>query len=72
MSSLEHQLRQILPADSIKCSLADRLSYASDAGFYQLIPQAVVLPATEREVEQLFAFSQANRIPLVFRAAGTS
>lgn len=62
----------MLPAESIKTSLIDRLSYASDAGFYQLVPQAVVLPATENEIAALFAFSHQYKVPLVFRAAGTS
>ncbi len=50
----------------------DRIAFASDASFYQLEPQAVVLTASEDEVRRLFAISRAHRIPLTFRAAGTS
>ncbi|MFT4024455.1 MAG: FAD-linked oxidase C-terminal domain-containing protein [Flavihumibacter sp.] len=48
------------------------ITYASDAGFYQLIPKAVVQPVNEDEVKQLFTLSHQYNIPLVFRAGGTS
>jgi D-lactate dehydrogenase len=65
-------LLQILPEHRIKMRLIDRVSYASDAGFYHLLPQAIVLPVDEKEVSSLFRFSQRVKIPLVFRAGGTS
>lgn len=49
-----------------------RMAYAADASFYRLIPQAVVLAKDVEEIRRLFAFSQRRRIPLTFRAAGTS
>ena len=65
-------LHKILPAERIKSRLIDVITYASDAGFYQLIPKAVVQPVNEDEVKQLFALSHQQNIPLVFRAGGTS
>ncbi|TKB96385.1 FAD-binding and (Fe-S)-binding domain-containing protein [Pedobacter cryophilus] len=65
-------LRSIFPKERIKSSLIDLVACASDAGFYYLRPKAVVLPVSEQEIIQLFAFSQQNHIPLVFRTAGTS
>src|SRR5690349_7733466 len=50
----------------------DRVAYASDASFYRLVPQAVVQPRPEDEIRRLFAVSHSHRIPLTFRAAGTS
>ncbi len=50
----------------------DRIAFASDASFYRQIPLAVVQPCSEAEVATLFAFSRQHRIPLVFRAGGTS
>ena len=50
----------------------DIIAYASDASFYRLIPKAVVQAAGEAEVARLFQFSHNHRIPLTFRAAGTS
>jgi D-lactate dehydrogenase len=66
------QLQTILPANRIKTRLIDVLSYASDAGFYRLIPKAVVQPVNEGEIITLFRFSAHHNIPIVFRTGGTS
>ena len=50
-------LLRILPAERVRTRLIDRVSFASDAGFYHLLPQAVVLPKTEMEIVALFRFS---------------
>jgi len=66
------RLHEIIPEARVKTKLIDRISYASDAGFYHLLPLAVVRPANESEIIALFKFSQRFKIPLVFRAGGTS
>ena len=66
------ELKKILPEDRIKTRQIDLVSYAADAGFYYLLPKAVVRPVNETEVAGLFKFSQAAGIPLVFRTGGTS
>lgn len=48
------------------------IAYASDASFYRLIPKAIVQAQGLEEIRALFAFSQQYRIPMTFRAAGTS
>lgn len=65
-------LETILPKERIKSRLLDRISYASDAGFYYLQPKAVVQPVNEKEIVSLFAFSHQHKIPLTFRTGGTS
>lgn len=65
-------LQAFIPANRLKTSLVDRIAYAGDAGFYQLIPEAVVQPVNETEIAKLFALSAVAKLPLVFRAAGTS
>ncbi|PKL75700.1 MAG: FAD-binding oxidoreductase, partial [Candidatus Melainabacteria bacterium HGW-Melainabacteria-1] len=50
----------------------DRIAYASDASFYHLVPQAVLQPQNRDEIRQLFGWSQAHRVPITFRTAGTS
>jgi D-lactate dehydrogenase len=50
----------------------DRVAFASDASFYRLLPEAVVLAGSVEEVRRLFAVSRERGIPLTFRAAGTS
>jgi len=65
-------LEEVLPVERIRSRLIDVLSYAADAGFYSLIPKAVVQPVDEQEIIALFRFSNQNNIPLVFRTGGTS
>jgi D-lactate dehydrogenase len=72
MVSLETELNKILPRGRIKMRPIDRIAYASDASFYRMIPQAVVLPKSVKEIQALFALSHTHRIPLTFRSAGTS
>lgn len=65
-------LTSILPASRIRDRLIDRIAYANDASYFRLVPQAVVQPNSIGEIQALFQFSQQNRIPMTFRAAGTS
>ncbi|MBL7700212.1 MAG: FAD-binding oxidoreductase [Chitinophagaceae bacterium] len=72
VNSLEQELLTILPEKRIKTRYIDRVSYGADAGFYFLLPKAIVKPISEQEIVQLFHFSRKNKIPIVFRAGGTS
>jgi D-lactate dehydrogenase len=72
MKNIALELENILPANRIKTRYIDLVSYASDAGFYHLVPKAVVQPINEVEIISLFQFSQTHKIPLVFRTGGTS
>ena len=72
MSSIDHLLREILPPEKIKTSLIDRYAFAGDAGFYYLLPRAIVQPDCVDEIKKLFVFAVKNNIPLAFRTAGTS
>jgi len=65
-------LEQILPKEKIRARLIDRYAFASDASFYYMIPQVVVMPDTVGEIRSLFGLSQRMGIPMTFRAAGTS
>ncbi len=69
---LTPSLSQIVGPGRVLTRPIHRIAYASDASFYRLIPQAVVQARTLEEVRALFAFARERRIPLVFRAAGTS
>ena len=66
------ELTSILPTSRIRDRLIDRIAYANDASYFRLVPQAVVQPNSIGEIQALFQFSQQNRIPMTFRAAGTS
>lgn len=51
---------------------SQRVAYASDASFYQLIPQAVLQPRDLTEMRAILAWCRTTRLPLTLRAAGTS
>lgn len=70
--TLHQHLRSILPHQHVKTNLIDVMAYAADAGFYHLIPQAVVQPTTVQHIKQLFSMANHTKVPLVFRAGGTS
>ncbi|MCB9319607.1 MAG: FAD-binding oxidoreductase [Lewinellaceae bacterium] len=71
-NELEFQLRNILPAGRVKTRLIDRYAYASDASHFYLLPEAVVQPITVDEVKSLFRISHQLKVPMTFRAGGTS
>ena len=48
------------------------LAYGSDASFYRLVPQLIAVVESEQEVVGLLAACRRLRIPVTFRAAGTS
>jgi D-lactate dehydrogenase len=66
------ELENIISPNRIRARYIDVVSFASDAGFYHLVPKAVVQPINEQEIVALFQFSQTHRVPLVFRTGGTS
>jgi D-lactate dehydrogenase len=72
VAPLRRRLEEAIDPARVLTRAIDVVAYASDASFYRLVPRAVVQPASEAEVRALFAISQARRLPLTFRAAGTS
>jgi len=69
---LRSALLRIAAQDRVLTRPIDLLAFAADASFYRLIPKAVVLAKGTEEIQALFRFSHQTRIPLTFRAAGTS
>ncbi|MFN7823490.1 MAG: FAD-binding and (Fe-S)-binding domain-containing protein [Bacteroidota bacterium] len=72
MTALAQELSKWIAPRLIRDGLIDRHAHAADAGFYFLLPQLVVFPETEQDICQLFSFSHTHKVPLTFRAAGTS
>ena len=50
----------------------ERLAWGTDAGFYRLIPQEVLHPATEKDVLEIITRAKRENKHITFRAAGTS
>jgi D-lactate dehydrogenase len=70
--NLHEQLSEVLSPSRVHTRLIDRVAYANDASYFRLVPQAVVQPNSIGEIQALFKFTQQHRIPMTFRAAGTS
>lgn len=66
------QVKQFIPADRIYTDDLRRLAWGTDAGFYRHVPQVVVRSRDEQEVSRLLAIAHEMRLPVTFRAAGTS
>ena len=72
LPEVEAALTAWMPADRVLTRPIELIAWASDASFYRMIPRAVVQTQNLDEVRSLFAFSRQARIPMTFRAAGTS
>ena len=69
---LRRDLEQLVAPERVLTRPIDLVMYASDASFYRLIPQAVVLSDGVEEVRRLFRYARTSGVPMTFRAAGTS
>ena len=49
-----------------------RFAWGTDAGFYRMVPQVVVRAVDEVEVSKLLKSAAQHKLPVTFRAAGTS
>lgn len=70
--SLRSALERIAAPERVLDRALDRIAFASDASFYRLIPKAVVLAQSVDEVAALFRLARETKVPMTFRAAGTS
>lgn len=50
----------------------ERLAWGTDAGFYRLIPEEVLMPAGEAGIVQIIERARKEKKHITFRAAGTS
>jgi D-lactate dehydrogenase len=65
-------LQEFLPAEQIISDPLRTLAYGTDASFYRLIPQLVLRPESEQAVARIVKLAFNHRVPVTFRAAGTS
>ncbi len=63
---------RLIPAESRFDDPTSTLAFGTDASFYRLIPKLVVRVESEDEVVGLIKLAQRERVPITFRAAGTS
>lgn len=77
MSDTRHQdflseVKRILPKESIYTDDLRCLAWGTDAGFYRLIPKIIIRSGNEEEVSKVLSLASRMKVPVTFRAAGTS
>ena len=58
--------------DKVLNSEIDRLAYAHDASIYRMLPEFVVRPKNENDIQKLFKYAHNANKSITFRASGTS
>jgi D-lactate dehydrogenase len=66
------RLKDVIRKDRIMTDAVMTYAYSGDASSYRLVPAVVVIVNTEDEVRAVIEAARAERLPLTFRAAGTS
>ncbi|RLA35722.1 MAG: hypothetical protein DRR03_05295 [Gammaproteobacteria bacterium] len=72
IEQLTDELRRLLPDDKLVVDPLRRLAYGTDASFYRLVPQLVVIVDDEAELTTVIQACHRRGIAVTFRAAGTS
>ncbi|HEY3380736.1 MAG TPA: FAD-binding and (Fe-S)-binding domain-containing protein [Vicinamibacterales bacterium] len=76
MSTSESRLHQdliaLLGPSRVLTRPIDLTAFASDASVYRLVPKAVIRPESIDQIRALFEVCRSHRVPVTFRAAGTS
>ena len=72
ISAFLASIRSFLPKERIYTDELRTLAWGTDAGEYRLTPKVVIRARDEVEVSQILSLANAHRIPVTFRAAGTS
>jgi D-lactate dehydrogenase len=71
-AALKTRLAAAFPPSRVVTDPLRRLAYGTDASFYRLVPEVVVVVESETEVLRVLAECRDLDLPLTFRAAGTS
>ena len=65
-------LLDLLPRERIITDYAKRFAYGTDASFYRLTPELVLQIDSEAELVEVIKRAAEHKLPVTFRAAGTS
>ncbi len=66
------RIKKQIPAEQLITDSLRTLTFGTDASFYRLVPKIVINVNTEREVQLILREAGRLRLPVTFRAAGTS
>jgi D-lactate dehydrogenase len=66
------RLTEQVPKKRIFCGTFHGIQFGTDASFYRLLPKIVVKAETASEISYMLKLATELRVPVTFRAAGTS
>src|SRR5215207_3928997 len=69
---LRTELTELLGADRVLTRVIDLVRYASDASPYRLLPKAIVMARDVGDISMVLDYAHARKVPVTFRAGGTS
>ncbi|MDO4627734.1 MAG: FAD-binding and (Fe-S)-binding domain-containing protein [Planctomycetia bacterium] len=72
MTSFLTHIQKFIPKNRLYRDSLRRLAWGTDAGFYRLIPQVIMRSENESEVAKILEIATREKVPVTFRAAGTS
>lgn len=65
-------ISSLIPEERIFTDPLRRLAHGTDGGFYRLEPQIVVRVMNEAEMQHCMSAAFSQKLPVTFKAAGTS
>ncbi len=66
------EIHRFIPKNRVYTDELRRLAWGTDASFYRLVPKIVIRSDSEDEISKILKAARAHRLPVTFRAAGTS
>jgi D-lactate dehydrogenase len=66
------KIQEILSTHQIINDITRRRAFGTDASFYQLIPELILVIETENQMQSVIRLANKCNVPITFRAAGTS
>ena len=70
--ALRQALERIVAPERVLTRPAELVMFASDASVYRMLPKAVVMARDANDLAKVFAYARASKVPITFRAGGTS
>lgn len=67
-----HKAIQVCGKNNVYTDYLKRITYGTDASFYKYIPQLIIKLESEKQVVEILKLSDECKVPVTFRAAGTS
>lgn len=72
IKQFQQQLQQQLPESAFIEDYSRRYAYGTDASFYRLVPELIVMVANPKQAQAVIKAANQHHVAITFRAAGTS